>query len=141
MSVKSQAQFLTWLKNNHPGLYSAALERAEVTRHEASTLSGLGADESLWSKIVNGVSSLGTTYLALRNQKELLELNLERAKAGQPPLDAGATAPVVRTQIDLPPHLMAQLQQGAADTGKKVLIYGGAALLGFIVLKKMKVIK
>jgi len=136
MSVTSQAQFLTWLKNRHPELYSATIEQAEM-----STLSGLGAEESVWSKIVNGVSSLGTTYLALKNQKDLLALNLERAKAGQPPLDAGATAPVVRTQIDLPPELMSQLQQGAADTTKKILIYGGAGLLGFVLLKKLKVFK
>lgn len=136
MSVQSQAQFLTWLKKWNPSLYSATLERADQ-----ATLGFLGEEQSLWSKIVNGVSSLGTTYLALRNQKELLELNLERAKAGQPPLDAGATAPVVRTQIDLPPDIMAQLSQGAANTTNKILLYGGGGLLAFLLLKKLKVFR
>ena len=51
----------------------------------------------------------GTAYLTLENQKDILALNIERAKMGQPPLDAATTAPIIRTQVDIDPELAKSL--------------------------------
>jgi hypothetical protein len=148
----ARAQFLTWLKETHPTVFRAALEHAETAKaHFAAqtgnpgALSGLGwtmgADgtavaepKSWWSSLAEGITQAGTAYLAYKGQKANIELNLQRAQQGLPPVDYSRyTAPTVRTQVDVSPEILARLREGGMNT---MLLIGGV-LAAVLVLPKL----
>lgn len=134
--LKAQMQFLTWLDNKHPELYDAVV--LKINRHDdAKKMSGLGEEEteSFWSKVTTGLMAVGTSYLTLKNQRDAMKLNLARAEQGLPPVDAGITAPVIRTEIDLPPDVIDKLTSTAGLQINKILLFGGAALALFFIMK------
>jgi hypothetical protein len=137
----SQAQaridFAQWLKNTHPQIFKRAVAIAE---NSTATLEGLGeetASEGFWSKFTKAAAGLGTTYLALKNQRDVMRINLARAQQGQPPIDAATSAPVVRTQVDMSPELTNRLVSTAgAGINKTLLLAGAAILAAFFIFKK-----
>ena len=149
---RARAQFLTWLQNNHPELFDAVVARASTANMAiiAQELSGLGvhggaegvltsvkdSGDAWWQKIAGGLTAAGTVYLSLKNQRDAMELNLERAKQGLPPVDAGVTAPVIRTEIDLPPDVVKQLTAGAGQQVNKLLLFGGAAIIAIMLFMR-----
>lgn len=123
----ARAQFMTWFKENYPNFYASAMSQND----------GLGAEEkpSIWSRLIDGIGKLGGTYVTLKAQKDIIEMNIARAKAGLPPIDiaeAGA-APVVQTRIDLDPATIRSLAAEAKPQINMILI-GIAALAAFMVL-------
>lgn len=133
---KARLQFLTWVKNRFPALYNEAISQAEILEGRMQ-LNGLGEDDqpTFWQKVTGGLTSLGTTYLTLKNQRDAMKLNLARAEQGLPPVDAGITAPVIRTEIDLPPDVVAKLTSEAGMNVNKILMFGGAALIAFMLMR------
>ena len=130
--TEARIQFMAWVQQNFPALAAAAIDYADTP-----TVGGLGEEESFWSKLTKGLTGLGTTYLALRNQREVLKINLERAKTGQPPIDIASTAPVIRTQIEIDPALASKLASGIGggiNTTMMMLLAGGLVL--FLFMKK-----
>lgn len=76
-------------------------------------------------------------YLAYDAQKDLMDLNMERAKQGLDPIDPGMTAPQVRVVHDLPPEV------GTAITdfklgGMNLLLWGGLALGAFLLVRTLR---
>lgn len=134
---RARMQFLTWLSDKHPELYNAALERVE-RQEQAAQLSGLGAEEgeSWWQKISGGLLAVGSTYLSLKNQRDAMKLNLARAEQGLPPVDPGITAPVIRTEIDLPPDVINKITGTAGVQVNKMLIFGAAAVLAIMLFMR-----
>lgn len=132
---KARLMFATWVKNTHPALYERVIKETAV-----SEVNGVGeaqeTGKSFWQKITEGLTTIGTGYLSYKNQKDMLKLNIARAEQGLPPLDAGATAPVVRTQIDLEPEIADRLSAGIGTGMQNALLIGGAALLAIMLLKK-----
>lgn len=135
MSAKSRIDFAQWLKNNHPQIFQRAVAAAA---NSEATLSGLGAEptESFWSKFTKAAAGLGTTYLALKNQRDVMRINLERAQQGQPPIDAATSAPVVRTQVDMSPELTNRLVSTAGAGINKTLLLAGAAIMAALFIFK-----
>jgi hypothetical protein len=137
--LKAQMQFLTWLDKNHPDLYDAVVGKimAREVSGQFGQIVGPPAPEteSLWSKITSGLLAVGTTYLTLKNQRDAMKLNLARAEQGLPPIDPGITAPVIRTEIDLPPEVIDKLTSTAGLQINKILLFGGAALAFFFIMK------
>jgi len=145
--AQARIQFVLWLQETHPALAAAAIEAAK-----SSSVNGLGqfsfggavetATEgastggSIWEKITGGAMALGSTYLMLKNQRDMMKINIARAEQGLPPLDAASSAPVIRTQIDIDPDLAKDL---ASNIGSKMnqglLIIGGIALVAFFFLR------
>lgn len=162
----ARVQFAEWLEDTFPQLYREALERAEndtrvnanakaienanakaqlsgifdVATNVTSTATGTTTDsKSLWERFSEGALALGTTYLSLKNQRDLVAINLERAKAGQAPLDASTMAPVIKTQIDMDPELAARLASNVGSGLNRTLLIGGAvALLAILFLGRKK---
>ena len=134
--LKAQMQFLTWLDNKHPELYDAVMLKI-MRQDDAKKMAGLGEEEteSMWSKITTGLMAVGTTYLSLKNQRDAMKLNLARAEQGLPPVDAGVTAPIIRTEIDLPPDVIDKLTSTAGLQINKILLFGGVALALFFIMK------
>lgn len=133
--AQARIHFADWLKATHPGIFERAVAAAEQS---TQTLEGLGEEpaKSFWEKFTETAVALGTTYLTLKNQRDAMKINLERARTGQPPIDIATTAPVIRTQVDVSPELQDRLISTAGEGINKILLYGGIALLGFMVFKK-----
>lgn len=131
----ARLQFIAWLQENAPDLYREAVKRAT-----SGGMAGLGADDtttteakpSLWERITTAITGLA----GAKAQYDLVQLNLDRAKAGQPPIDPAAVAPVVRTQVAITPEMAAELKQGAFTIGKNTLLIGAAALGAYFLLRK-----
>ena len=133
MSAQSRIDFAQWLKNEHPAIFTRAVKAANTN----GTLGALGEGESFWSKFTKAAAGLGTTYLALKNQRDVMKINLARAQQGQPPIDAATSAPVVRTQVDMSPELTNKLVSTAgAGINKTLLLAGAAILAAFFIFKK-----
>lgn len=130
--AQARIDFAKWLKSEHPELFQKA-----ITIAAKNTLSGLGEEtEGFWSKFTKAAAGLGTTYLALKNQRDAMKINLERAQAGQPPIDVATSAPAVRTQVDLSPELTKQLVSTAGAGINKTLLLAGAGIAAFILARK-----
>jgi len=135
----SQAQaridFAKWLKSEHPELFARA---TKIAAGGGETLGALGETDSFWSRFTKAAAGLGTTYLALKNQRDAMRINLERAKAGQPPIDVATSAPVVRTQVELSPQMRAQLASTAGEGINKTLLLVGAGVAAFLYVYSKK---
>ena len=92
-------------------------------------MSGLGQDTSWWQKLTSGALALGTTYLALKNQRDAMKMNLARAEQGLPPLDVAATAPVIRTQVEIDPALAAKIGGSIGSGLNTTMLMVGAGVL------------
>ena len=138
---RAQLQFLTWVRNRYPELYAAAIAKAEGNKNAQLGLVAPETEvptESFWSKVGGALTGLGTTYLTLKNQRDAMKLNLARAEQGLPPVDAGVTAPVVRTEIDLPPDVVSKMTQSAGMQVNKMLLFGGAAIIAIMLFMNRK---
>ena len=65
-------------------------------------------------------------------------MNIERAKLGQPPIDAATAAPVVRTQVEIDPALARDLASNVGSSiNRNMLILGaGALVVVFLLMRK-----
>jgi hypothetical protein len=127
----------------------------------AEHLSGLGQDVDPWGGIgvstttkttttTNGGSSFEwatdlfslaekaiPAYLAYDAQKDIMEMNIERAKQGLDPVDPGLTAPQVRVIHELPPEVQTQISAFKMG-GMNILLWGGLAVGAFFVVRMLR---
>lgn len=132
---RSRAQFLTWVKIKHPAVYQAAVSRAN-----AATLGQTdeAAKTSWWQKAVTGIAAVGTTYLGLKNQRDAMKINLQRAEAGLEPIDIEGSAPVIKTQIELSDDILSKITESAGSNINKMLLFGGAAVIALLLVMQPK---
>lgn len=143
---KAQAtkEFLGWLSHYSPELYAAVMEQvpqAAMAVSEVPHMMGLGqnatqaptapAEKPWWQKAIDVAGGLATTYLNYQAQKDVLDVQKERAKRGLPPITSDVYAPTIRHQVDIPP----EFKQAAMGTGT-LLALGGGALLLFMMLNR-----
>ena len=157
-----RVQFAAWLKEKMPDVFAVA-EQAAVNQSERlkamqagvyggaqlggfmdfftapvetikeATTATTTAVKSTWEKLLDGAIAGGTAYLTYQNQKDMLALNIERAKAGLPPVDSATTAPVIRTQVDLDPQLAQDLASNVGSSiNRNMMIFGGLAIAALI---------
>jgi hypothetical protein len=156
----ARLQFADWLEKAMPQVFQVAAEtasahasaQAALFEQKKAQLGELGidwgdiwsapetvttttTDKSFWEKFLDGAIGAGTAYLTLENQKDILALNIERAKMGQPPLDAATTAPVIRTQVDIDPELAKSLMSDVGSSiNRNMLIIAGVGLVAILFL-------
>lgn len=128
-----------WIKAVHPSIYNGLAQRLATTQ----VLNGLGlVDSSLTAlptaaadsgkpgiaqTIVNTVSELAKVALPLYQQQKLFDLQVKRAQAGQPMLDASSLSDLSSVKV------------GVDSSTRNTLLYGGLALAGvFVALKLLK---
>ena len=125
---KSANQLLNWIEKNEPGFY----------RHVKSKLNrGLGEDEIQvdWlDRIFSTVETAVPIYFAAEERKDLMELQLEMARAGQPPVDVRSyqTPIPIRHEVAVPGIYDGRPMN--PDT-KKWLTIGGISALALVVFK------
>jgi len=138
-ALKAQLAFLTWVKDKYPSVYSASIggetESGQLNGIFDTITSAIGKID--FAKLGDGVMKAGTGLLALKSQKDLLALNLKRAKAGQPPIDVNeyGQAPTIRTQIDLQPELAQSLKDNFTNS-LPIIAIAGLGLLLFLKLRR-----
>lgn len=156
MNQKSALQFATMLRTKHPKLYRAAVLHANETGIKSvrqphplaiqNTVPSIGiagladsdTDKSGWmDKFVGFVAGAGSTYLGLKNQRDILKLNIARAKQGLPPIDAGSMGPVISTQVQLPPDVVDKITASAGLNINKILIFGALGLGAYLLMNKL----
>lgn len=125
--IRHRKQFIGWLKNWAPDLYAAAKAKADALEVNDGTLGQLAG---WWESFTDSITSVGGQYLQFRTQKEILDAQMERMRAGEPPLQTSEYAPTVSVKVD--PGTTAEIT-GAIGTGLgKMLPFiaiGGLALL------------
>lgn len=166
MSTRNQVAYLKWLNANHPAFYRRAVGNVPTDVRGRDGLGSLGWINFL----VQAIATVGSAVIAKKQvdkqvalqkkalalsdaqasadrtqaaQFELLEVNTKRAQAGQPPVDLSGR--VVNTAALPTP---AALRQYASTRAAATLIPGipdvatylGGALLGFGLLKVLKVL-
>lgn len=107
----------------------------EPVMPDLTTTTSTAPEKSFWENFLDGAIAAGTAYLSLENQKDMLALNIERAKAGLPPLDPGMTAPVIKTQIDIDPALAKSLMSDVGSSiNRNMLIIAAVGLFAILFL-------
>lgn len=75
-------------------------------------------------------------YLAYDAQKDIMDLNLERAKQGLDPIDPGLVAPQVKVLVDLPPEARSLIDQ--MKMGGNMLLWAGLGLGAFFLVRALR---
>lgn len=95
------------------------------------------ADNGAWySDFLAFAKEAVPAYLAYDAQKDIMDLNLERAKQGLDPIDPGAVAPQIRVTTDLPPEVRGLVSQ-AKGMGN-ILLWGALGLGAFFVVRALR---
>lgn len=149
MSAKSQAQFIEWVKQNQPNIYNVAvkmhaLKNGEMAIHGIVEYEPLGAIAlgSFFSTIADAVGKLAPSLIAAKSQRDIVKVQLERAKQGLPPMNTSDFAPVVKVQTDITSGNEDALTRIATQTADNTLqkygiyIAGGLVALLFFMRKK-----
>lgn len=76
-------------------------------------------------------------YLAYDAQKDIMEMNIERAKQGLDPVDPGLTAPQIRVIHDVPPEVQQQISAFKMG-GMNILLWGALAVGAFFVVRMIR---
>lgn len=141
--TKARAQFLTWLKSTNPDVFERVVSVAESGMGDLPPvdfgLRGMGAaeateSETWWQKLSSGLTAMGSAYLGYQTQKDLIELNMQRAEQGLAPLE-NTIAPTVRTEVALDPAIVQRLQESATAGLSNMLLIGGVVLGAFFLMK------
>ena len=123
--------FLAWLKRFEPKLYSHVMSVVGDPPNQgifafANNLGQLGqngyippttdgTDGGGFMDYVNQALETAKTaipaYFQYQTQKDIMDLNIARAKNGQPPIDPGTIAPQIRHEVDVSPEARAAINQ------------------------------
>lgn len=136
MEIQNNAilQFAMWLRKRYPKIYHASISRGGLSGlgDTAPTDTTTPAATTSWlDTISNTIKSIIPAASAAYIAKQTIDVNIERAKAGLPPIDSGSLAPQVN--VSLPPAQMAQLTSAG-----KYALYGVGALGILFLLSKRK---
>jgi hypothetical protein len=157
--TRAALQFVAWLDKFSPEMAAAVVQRVgEAPKNgPLNNLSGLwemgqfpGEDASAtsstkttgfsfsWaSDLLNVAKEVVPAYMAYDAQKDLMAMNIERAKQGLPPIDPGVVAPQVTVVHSLPPEVQTQISAFKMG-GMNILLWGALAVGGFFVVRMLK---
>lgn len=144
-----------------PSMYYGGSGYRDRWHTQSEHLSGLGQDVDPWGGIGVSTTTKTTTttnggtsfewasdlfklakdaipaYLAYDAQKDIMDLNLERAKQGLDPIDPGLAAPQVRVVHDFPPEVQQQISAFKMG-GMNILLWGALAVGGFFLIRAIR---
>lgn len=144
MNAKSKIQFVAWLDRFNPELFRTAVretERRFPTKNVRAPSRGLGeittadmlaqqdafaestSTPSVLDTVINNASKIGQAFLGVSQAKTLLDINIQRAKNGQAPLDMSALSP--QFNIGIP-------------TSVQYILWAGVGVLAISLLRRGK---
>lgn len=103
----------------------------------SSTTTTTTEENGAWySEIFKFAKEAVPAYLAYDAQKDIMDMNIERAKQGLPPIDPGLTAPQVRVVHDFPPVVQQEIKSWK-DSAVKIGIWAALGLAAFFVVRRV----
>ncbi len=137
MEIQNNAalQLALWLKRKYPKLYAASISSRGLSGlgDTAPSTSTTPAATTGWLDTLTGMLKQAVpVYLSTYQQKQLIDINIERAKQGLPPVDQSSIAPQVN--VSLPPEQMNQI----TSAGKYALIGVGVLGVAFLLSKRKR---
>jgi hypothetical protein len=131
-AAENRIAFLSWLRVNHPGLFTEAMNVASAGASGMGDLaSSIG---STWDKFVTTATQIAGQYVIGKQQLDLLKLNVERAKSGQAPVDANGVPIAAPGSGYLSPYAVDAARQGPAFP--QWAIIAGVAVLALLLFKR-----
>jgi hypothetical protein len=125
MLTKNQALHVEWVRDNFPQTYQEAMLMSSDTYN-----AGLNAmpsfmtpypytpvvkpavpEKSWFTSFTQSIQKIAPALVQYKTQKDILKLQLDRAKKGLPPLDTSALAPTIRVQPELSPEMYSDLKK------------------------------
>lgn len=104
----------------------------------STTTTTTTSDGGAWySDVLSFAKEAIPAYLAYDAQKDIMDMNIERAKQGLPPVDPGMTAPQVKVIHQLPPEVQTSINDFKMG-GINVLLWGALAVGGFFLIRAMR---
>ena len=95
--IRRRQQFVNWIKNWAPQLYLRAKAKADAAEVNEGTLGQLAG---WWETFTENLTEVGGALLQYKTQKAILDAQLERMRAGLPPLQTSEYAPTVAVRVD-----------------------------------------
>lgn len=96
-TIRYRQQFIAWMKNWSPALYRRAKAKADAVEAREGALGGLAG---WWETFTENITEVGGAVLQYKTQKAILEAQLERMRAGLPPLQTSEYAPTIAVKPD-----------------------------------------
>lgn len=130
----ARRRFVDWLSKAYPGLVESL---TAALSNGPPTVRGLGQtnetqEQSLIDRIMGAAETILPAYLQYEQQKEVLDVQLERARAGLPPLEVGNYAPSV--QVGLDQQTIDRIMSEAASRAGQGVQMAGPWLIGLLAL-------
>jgi len=138
---RAQQMFVTWLEKRDPFLHKAS-RRVAVMRKQ--NLNGMGAIDwgGLFTSAVDTIKTALPTYLQTKQQKQIMDVQINRAKQGLPPLDAAQYVAPIRIEPTINADTEAGINRVATQTVssgvQKLIIPIGLGLLAWMLLRKRR---
>lgn len=143
-------EVLSWLQKFSPETHTLVMERLTAMGAEMPTdtldmyigqvtaTTAPAPATPWWETALKTVGEVAGTYLAIDAQKQMTEVNVERAKQGLAPIPTEYTAPTVRHVVDMPIEYKEEAKRLGVGM-QNIFIWGGlavAGLLGWILLSR-----
>lgn len=132
---EATAAFVDWLSAAYPGLVEAVTDALTAGVAEPAGLSAV-QEGGLLTRILDVAQTVLPAYLQFEQQREVLDIQLERARAGLPPLSTEQFAPSVQVGLDrdtiarLADEAAARAASGAGALFSSPWFWGAVALAG-----------
>jgi len=140
---------IDWFKHNEPFIYRVAMKRLQLKNNTGlAGVNQLGAIDwgSVLSSIGSTVKSVATDvapqYLQYKQQKKIMDMQLDRAKKGLPPANVDDYTPAIKISPQITPESEAAITRVAVQTSESAakkmlpwLLIGGLGV-GYVVMNK-----
>lgn len=124
---QAQQEYVKFVQSKYPKVYKAAIEKV---RGDMGDFDWSG----MFGSFTKAVSDVAPQILQLKQQRDMLKLQTERAKRGQPPIDTQSyTAPL---PYEATRDGAFSVDTTVAGIPLKWLLLGGAGLLVVFMLRK-----
>ncbi len=159
--TRATMQFVSWLRKFHPEMHAAVMQRmggreappngalnqlgeAWNMLGQIDPFGGVGVptttttdtDKPWYTDILDFAKEAVPAYLAYDAQKDLMDLNMERARQGLPPIDPGLTAPQVTLQHQLPPETRGLIDQ--MKMGGNLMLWAALGIGAFFLIQMVR---
>lgn len=145
----AQIKFIQWLERKDPVLLKLAKKRQGIKMDKSRGLNGLGdANQKtpFWQTLAETAKEVLPSVINMSTQKKILDIQIKRAEAGLPPLEAEQYIPPIRVAAEVSPETEAALTRvaqestktGIAEVTRKVAPYALPAIFAWILLGRKK---
>lgn len=141
-NVTSQQKFLEWLQKRDPFTFNVIVKRHALKQARKGTRLSAIDWSGLFTTAVDTIKNVAPQYLQLKQQKKILDVQIDRAKKNLPPLDATQYSPPVKVEVATSPEgeaAASRIAQSTIKTGMTYLLPIIAVVgLGFMLMMRKR---